>query len=92
LLASTALTNEVIAIAPVGLAAISDGEPRVEATRDAEVHAASPASELVNSAGVTATPLLSTFQMDLVAVKCILPVTWTRRHSAAVAWLQASGW
>ena len=49
-------------------------------------------NELVSVGGALAAPIRSAFQTYSIALRFILPATWARRSSSAVAWIQGAGW
>ena len=51
-----------------------------------------PALPLVAGDGTVADPMISTFQIDSVAVKVNWPVTWALRSTKGAAWLTAGNW
>ena len=88
-LMSTALpAGTVIGIAAAGLATAVDA-PRIEAGTEVTLHMNDAPEELVSAGGVLAAPIRSAFQTDL---RFMLPATWSRRSSKAVAWVQGAGW
>jgi hypothetical protein len=91
-LASAALpAGTVIGLVPTALATVVE-TPRIEASGDAVVHRADPASEAVDVGGVMATPLVSMWQTDSVSERLILPCSWARRSASAVAFIQGATW
>jgi Phage capsid family len=82
-LPSTAVGNDLIAIAPAGIAA-AIAPPQLELSNHATVHLedTSPAD-----LGTSPAPVKSMFQTHSYALKSRLPATWVVRDSRAVAWL-----
>jgi hypothetical protein len=87
-LASSALTAEVLCVVPAAVVFAGGGEVRIVAERQAEIVRANPAGAPTDGAG----PVMSLFQADCVALKLRLPISWTRRDSRACAWLTPTGW
>jgi len=81
-LGSAALGNDLIAVAPNGLAAAFSPEPEIETSSNATV-----VMDTAPGAAGTMGPERSMFQTDAVALKMRWPVTWAVRNSAAVAWI-----
>lgn len=81
--ASTAVGNDLIAIAPQGIVAALSADPDIE-TANAATLVMQDASPAV--AGTTG-PERSLYQTDSIALKCRWPVSWVVRDSRAVAWL-----
>jgi hypothetical protein len=81
--ASTAVGNDVIAVANAALVAALSPEPDVEAATAGSLvlDTAPPADP--GSTG----PHRSLFQTESVAIKVRWPVTWSLRNAAGVAWL-----
>lgn len=82
LLGSSALTNDLLAIAPAALVAALSPEPEVETANAATLH-----MDTAPVAVGSASPHRSLFQTDSVAVKVRWPVTWVLRDPRGVAWL-----
>jgi hypothetical protein len=81
-LASSAVGNDVVVIAPRALVAALSADPDVETTNAATL--------VMDTAPVTPDTTLPTkemFQTDSIAVKVRWPVSWALRDSHAVAWL-----
>jgi hypothetical protein len=81
-IASSAVGNDVIAIAPNALVAALSA--------DADVETANAATLVMDTAPVapnTTQVTKSMFQTDSIALKVRWPVTWALRNPAAVAWL-----
>jgi hypothetical protein len=85
-LASTAVGNDLICVAPMALVAAIDPAPEVETATAGELHMDSAPSAIVNG-GAPAAPARSLFQTDSVAIKLRWPVSWALRDPRAVAWL-----
>jgi hypothetical protein len=85
-LGSSALANDMIAVAPNALAAALSPEPDVETVSAGTLHMSDTPAPIVNG-GAPASPGRSMFQTDSVAVKVRWPVSWALRSAAAVAWL-----
>jgi hypothetical protein len=82
-IASSAVGNDILAIAPQGIVAALSAEPDVEAVN---------ASTLVmdtapGAAGLTGAGEKEMWQTDSIALKCRWPVSWALRDARAVAWL-----
>ena len=84
---STAVGNDLIAVACPGIVAALDPEPEIETSNAAALHMQDTPAALVTSPGVSATPVRSLYQTDSIAVKVRWPVTWALRDPRAVAWL-----
>ncbi|WP_354130428.1 hypothetical protein [Bradyrhizobium sp. RT4a] len=83
----------VIAVAVEGLAVAGEGTPEVTATRHSLLHVADP-SEVIGAPGAPATiaaPVVSMFQTDSFALKCVARVTWSAAPGA-VAWIESATW
>ena len=81
LVPSSAVGNDIIAIAPKAIAAALDADPDVET--------ASTATLVMDTAPVaagTAGPEREMFQTDCIALKVRWPVSWVLRDARAVAW------
>jgi Phage capsid family len=93
LLSSNAIAPaDILCIAPIALASAVDDAPRVEIDKASTIHVADPASDLVSTPGAVSSPMRSLFQTDALALKVVLPVSWTLRHPNGIAWLTATGW
>jgi hypothetical protein len=91
LLSPALASGTVIAVAAQGLAAALEA-PLIDASRQAAVHRADPAAELVTAGGVVATPIMSTFQCDSAAIRLRQPVSWAVRATGAVAFVSSVTW
>jgi hypothetical protein len=80
----------VIAVALPCLVSVLN-PPVVDASQEALVHMADPASA-ISTGGVTVTPLQSMTQTDSTSLRMKLPVTWGVRASGGVAWTQNVSW
>jgi hypothetical protein len=91
LMSSTLPAGRVIAVAARALVTAVDA-PQIDASREAAVHMASPASELVDIGGVLATPIKSMVQTDSVALRLRMPLAWALRSPVALAWMDSVTW
>lgn len=91
ILGSTAVGNDVIAVAPAALVCAIDPEPDIEVANVTALHMADPASPIVNG-GAPASPERSVFQTDGVALKMRWRVSWGLRDPRGVAWLTPTQW
>ena len=90
--ASAALPRgTLIGVVPSGLATVVE-PPRIEASGDAVIHRADPAAEAVDIGGILATPLISSWQTDSVAMKIVLSASWARRSANAVVLVEGAAW
>jgi hypothetical protein len=90
-MSATLPAKRVIAVATNALVS-AFGAPQIDASRDAAIHMASPASELVDIGGVMATPIKSMTQVDGVALRLRMPCAWALRSPVALAWLDNVVW
>jgi hypothetical protein len=84
---SSAVVNDVLAIAPQTLVAALDPEPQVEAATAATLH-----MDTAPGPVGTASPHKSMFQTESVALKMRWPVTWALRDARGFAWLTPTAW
>jgi hypothetical protein len=84
-LGSSAVTNDMLAIAPAALVAALSPEPEIETANAASIH-----MDTVPQAVGTAGPHRSMFQTDSIAIKVRWPVTWALRDPRGFAWLTPS--
>lgn len=82
----------VIAIAVNALVSAIDGPPQIDAKQDVELVMADPAAPVVDIGGVWGQPVMSTFQIDSVALRLLWPLTWGLRDARGLAWLQSVNW
>ncbi len=78
--AASLAAGTIIAIAVAGLVIAGDGGvPQIDISKQATLHFADPASPIsvAGSPPVVAAPVLSTFQTDTMALRCISMVTWS---------------
>ena len=86
-LASNAVINDLLCIAPAGLVSATGAVPTIEVSKSSVVH-----RDMVPLPVGTAAPATSMFQMDSISVKCRWPVTWARRDPRAFAWTTPAKW
>lgn len=87
ILASSAVGNDLIAVAPAGLAVAMSPDPAIETSKAATLHMEGSSPAAIVNGGSPASPQRSVFQTDSIALKMRWPVTWVRRDARAVAWL-----
>jgi hypothetical protein len=92
LVSSAIPAGTVIAIVPAALAAAAEENPRVEVSREAEIHRETVPQEIVSAGGAVAVPVASIYQTDSLAVKLVWPLTWGIRTTGAVSWIQGANW
>lgn len=83
ILGSSAITNDVLAVAPAALVAALSPEPDVEASKAAQI----VMDTAPGAAGAAGPVNKSMFQSDSVAVKIRWPVTWALRDPRGLAWM-----
>lgn len=81
-LSSTAVGNDIIAVAPGALVSALSPEPDIETSK-----AATLVMDTAPGAAGTMGPERSVFQTDSLALKLRWPVTWALRDPRGVAWL-----
>jgi hypothetical protein len=90
-LTSAALSaGTIIGLIPGALATVIES-PRIEARSDT-VHMDTAPTDISTSGSAVAYPTRSLWQADSIGVRFIMPATWARRSSAAVAWISATTW
>jgi hypothetical protein len=85
-IASAAVGNDLIAIAPQAIVAALSADPDVETSKSATL----VMDTAPGAAGTTAAGEKEMFQTDSLALKVRWPVSWALRNAAAVAWLTPS--
>jgi hypothetical protein len=67
--------------------------PRIEAAKSTVLHYedATP-KDIVDIGGVMAFPVRSSYQIDAVSLRMIMPVSWALRAPGAVSWMQNVTW
>jgi hypothetical protein len=92
-LTSSSLTaGTVIAVALNGFVSASGSAPQIEASREASLHYADPASDIVSAGGVAAAPVASLFQSDRVGLKLKWLLSWAVRDPRAVQFMTSVTW
>jgi Phage capsid family len=84
--ASSAVGNDLIAIAPKAIVAALTADPEIETANAGTLVMDDTAPALPD----TTQPEKEMFQTDSLAIKVRWPVSWALRNSAAVAWLTPS--
>jgi hypothetical protein len=82
-MASSAVGNDLIAIAPQGVVAALSADPDVETANAGTL----VMDTVPGAAGTTGSGEKEMFQSDSIAVKVRWPVSWALRDSRAIAWL-----
>jgi hypothetical protein len=82
-LGSSAVINDLLAVAPAALVTALSPEPDVEASKAAQI----VMDTVPGAAGVAGPINKSMFQSDAIAVKVRWPVTWALRDSRGFAWM-----
>jgi hypothetical protein len=85
ILASNAVGNDLVCVAPYAVVAALSPIADIETARAGELHMSDTPLPIV-SGGAPASPARSLFQTDSIAVKMRWPVTWAARDPRAVAW------
>ena len=89
-LASSAVGNDLICVAPRALVCALSPDPEVETANAGELHMNDTPLPIVDSGGVVASPAKSLFQTETIALKMRWRVTWALRDPRAIAWLTPS--
>jgi hypothetical protein len=82
---TSALTTDLLAIAPAALVAALDPAPDIETSNAGTLH-----MDTAPTAVGSAAPTRSLFQTNSVALKVQWPITWALRDPRGVAWLTPS--
>jgi hypothetical protein len=85
-LASNAVGNDLVCVAPRALVCALDPEPVIESASAGTLHMEDTTPLDIVSGGVSASPVKSMFQTESWAIKMRWPVTWAARDPRAVAW------
>jgi hypothetical protein len=91
--ASSLEAGTVVAVATGGLIFAGEGTPTTDVSKQTLLHHADPASQIsaVGTPNVINAPVISTYQADLIALRCIARITWTAMPGA-VAELTGASW
>jgi hypothetical protein len=81
----------VIAIGVDGIASGYDGTPSIEASTTPAVHFADPASP-INDVGGIASPVMSSFQQDLILLKLKMLCAWGVVQAGSVQFISGITW
>jgi hypothetical protein len=82
-----------IAVIPEAIASGYEGSPEIEVSGTPTLHFdASVPAELVTAAGTIASPTMSTFQQDIVAIKMRTKCAWAAVQPGAVQFMTAVNW
>ena len=82
ILGSSAVVNDVLAIAPAALVSALSPTPEIEAGKAATLH-----MDTAPTAVGSASPHRSLFQTDSIALKMRWPITWALRDARGFAWM-----
>jgi hypothetical protein len=88
-LASNAVGNDLLCIAPYALVAALNPDPDIESATAGELHMNDTPLPIVNG-GAPAAPSRSLFQTESIALKMRWPMSWALRDPRAIAWLTPS--
>jgi hypothetical protein len=90
---STLPKGTAICVASNAIVSASDPLPTIEAGREIAWHRESGTpAEIVSGSGTVASPVMSSFQTDVVGLRLRLPLSWAVRAPAAVAFTQNVIW
>jgi hypothetical protein len=89
-LASSAVGNDLLCVAPRALVCALNPEPEIETANAGELHMNDTPLPIVDSGGIVASPAKSLFQTETIALKMRWPVTWALRDPRAIAWTTPS--
>jgi hypothetical protein len=85
-------SKTVIGVAAATVVSAVEGVPQIEANKNAELHYDTVPGEIVDIAGVRASPVGSLYQTDTVGLKLRWPISWALRDVRGIAWLQNVNW
>jgi hypothetical protein len=85
-LATTAVGNDMVAVAPAGVVAAFSPDPEIETANAGTLHMSDAPGQIVNG-GAPAAPQKSLMQTDSIALKTRWPMSWALRSPLACAWL-----
>jgi hypothetical protein len=85
-------STDMIALSSDAVVSVAGTLPEISLMKDATLHMAAPALELVDSPGIVAAPSRSLYQSDCTAIRVRLPVSWGLRTPQGVAYLAATHW
>jgi hypothetical protein len=92
--ANTLPPGTAIALAADGFIVAGEGTPVVDTSKSATLHMADPAGP-ISAAGspdaVVSAPVVSMFQVDSFALRCVCRITWAVAPGS-VAWIQNASW
>jgi capsid protein len=92
ILASQLPVKTVIAIAAPALVSGFDPVPQIEASREPELHMDAAATDIVSGGGAVASPTMTLFQGDKLALKMRMRAAWALRAPSAIAFMQNVAW
>jgi hypothetical protein len=85
-LASNAMGNDLMCVAPRALVTALSPDPEIETANAGELHVEGATPLDIVSGGTAASPVKSLWQTESIAVKMRWPVSWALRDTNAVAW------
>lgn len=83
--------GRIIALALPALV-VWTGGVEIVTSRDATIHMANPAAEIVTDAGTVADPVRAAWQTDSVATRLVLEAGWSTQAKGAVAVVEDATW
>jgi hypothetical protein len=85
--------RSVIGLAPTAIATAIEA-PRIESSSETLTHLNDAPTDigLPGAPPSVAARTISLYQSDSIAMKIVLPVAWSRRSNAAIAWFDAVNW
>jgi hypothetical protein len=91
--AHTLAPGTVIAVAADGFVVAGEGVPVVDTSKHGVLHMADPAEQIstLGAPATVAAPVVSMFQTDAFALRCIARMTWSAAPGA-VAWIADVAW
>lgn len=95
ILGSSAIAaGDLIACAPSAIVSAFDGVPEISVSTEAVIHSDSAPTNIgtPGSPATVASPSLSLWQSNLLAIRCRMEAVWARRDDRAIAWTTATAW
>jgi hypothetical protein len=91
-LSSAIPLGTVIVISVNGIVSATGVRPTIDASPFGTSHEDTIPQPIVDGSGVVASPVRSFFQTDVLGLKLRVPISWGRRSTGTVAWVQNVTW
>ncbi len=84
--------GRVIGVAASAVASAYSGVPTIEKSKNPALHMETNPANIVSAGGIAAAPVMSAFQVDMIAIKVRCNAAWNVVAAGGVAYIDAVNW